>query len=526
MKPFKLFLFFILFLFLVFALTIFFPEKGIQITSDLIIRFPSVTSFLPDEKPDYKDITGIVKQSVALKADSLLHDTIFQPEIFTNQQFLLLKNNTIIADTLLAMKKKNVILNDTIAAKKNRKKIYSIQFNPGDEKNLYPFFKLLTKLANSDQLIRILHYGDSQIEGDRITSFIRNELQKKFGGAGTGLLSFIHNKIYHYSVQVILSSNWKNYSVLKTKSNNQLRTLFGVMMSYSRFTDTDDIHPENPVTYMGTCLIKNQEFAFPLVRGYKNVKLFYGYNRKPFLLSLIADQNEYDRQIVSPSSELRMLEWSFTSTPQAVEFIFHGEDSPEIFALALDGEKGIAVDNIPLRGSSGLDFTKTDHAIFCSMMNLLNTQLILLQVGVNMVPSMLSDYSHYERALTEQLSFIRSCNPSVPVIILGVSDMARKNNIYFDSYPNIEKIRNAQRNAAFKSHCGFWDTYTAMGGRNSMPSWVNCSPPLAQKDFVHFTPRGARLIAELFLNALLAEYNNFLLNSQFPVNDTIYESTY
>ncbi|HML84907.1 MAG TPA: hypothetical protein PKE52_07095, partial [Bacteroidales bacterium] len=35
---------------------------------------------------------------------------------------------------------------------------------------------------------RILHYGDSQIEGDRISGYIRNRLQGIYGGGGPGFI--------------------------------------------------------------------------------------------------------------------------------------------------------------------------------------------------------------------------------------------------------------------------------------------------------------------------------------------------
>ena len=80
----------------------------------------------------------------------------------------------------------------------------------------------------------------------------------------------------------------------------------------------------------------------------------------------------------------------------------------------------------------------------------------------------------------------------------------------YESYPNIEKIRNAQRNAAFRADCAFWDLYEAMGGKNSMPSWVFAKPvALANKDFTHFTAKGASIVSEMLYKALLTEYNRF-----------------
>jgi hypothetical protein len=58
----------------------------------------------------------------------------------------------------------------------------------------------------------------------------------------------------------------------------------------------------------------------------------------------------------------------------------------------------------------------------------------------------------------------------------------------------------------------YWDMFEAMGGRNSMPSWVFADPPLASSDFVHFNVRGSKIIAQMFYNSLIYEYNLYKTN--------------
>jgi len=50
-----------------------------------------------------------------------------------------------------------------------------------------PLQGFLDSLRYSRGQLRIMYYGDSQIEGDRITSYIRQTLRKDHGGAGPGL---------------------------------------------------------------------------------------------------------------------------------------------------------------------------------------------------------------------------------------------------------------------------------------------------------------------------------------------------
>ena len=52
-----------------------------------------------------------------------------------------------------------------------------------------------------------MHYGDSQIEGDRISGRLRERLQKEFGGNGAGLFAIIPatRKI---SLKNVPTTNW------------------------------------------------------------------------------------------------------------------------------------------------------------------------------------------------------------------------------------------------------------------------------------------------------------------------------
>ncbi|MDE0722619.1 MAG: hypothetical protein OSB28_04850, partial [Flavobacteriales bacterium] len=58
------------------------------------------------------------------------------------------------------------------------------------KRNLWLFFEKLNGL-NSDSKLHVFHFGDSQIEGDRITGRIRSSWQKTWGGSGPGLIPAI-----------------------------------------------------------------------------------------------------------------------------------------------------------------------------------------------------------------------------------------------------------------------------------------------------------------------------------------------
>jgi lysophospholipase L1-like esterase len=96
--------------------------------------------------------------------------------------------------------------------------------------------------------------------------------------------------------------------------------------------------------------------------------------------------------------------------------------------------------------------------------------------------------------------------PGASVLVIGVADMSVKNGEKFESYPNLDKVIEALRSAAFRAGAAFWDMQKAMGGKNSMSAWVNAKPPLATSDYVHFNKRGSVVMAQMFYNAFIYEY--------------------
>jgi hypothetical protein len=226
-----------------------------------------------------------------------------------------------------------------------------------------------------------------------------------------------------------------------------------------------------------------------------------------------------DAEIVPSSVGLKELKWRFPTPVRNLSISFKTDESPNIYGIALDALEGLAVDNVPLRGSAGIDFTRIDLNFLKQFYQLLNVKLLILQFGVNVVPNVTENYTYYENNFIRQIEALKKACPFLSVIVVGVSDVSRNGDNGYESYPNIVKIRDAQKRAAFATGCAFWDMYEAMGGHNSMPSWVYANPPLAQKDFVHLNPMGAKIIGEMFYRSFIQEYERFIKTRRLQANE-------
>ncbi len=385
-----------------------------------------------------------------------------------------------------------------------KQQITKIEYPAGDTTVLYHFF---TKLNTShNKRVRVLHYGDSQIEGDRITGYLRNKFQKKFGGGGPGLLPACTPPAESASIKHTISDNWEQLAVFVNDTITK-NGKYGALGSYARFSKKSNNTTAN-------IKFSQRPTAFGTAKKFTVCRVFLGQSITP--ISLAGYQNNkldwFETDIYSTKTQV--LEWNLLSPPNNIELVFNGNLSPNVYGIALDSKNGVAVDNIPLRGSSGTEFTKIDLNNFKQMAKYLNTGLIILQFGVNIVPHKTTNYKYYEQIITRQIKHIKKAMPNTPVLVIGVSDMSEKNGNQYISHSNITGILQAQKNAAQNTGAAFWNLYQAMGGQNSMPAWVLAKPPLAQKDFVHFNRKGGHIIAQMLFDALLFEYDKYNTTTQ------------
>ena len=480
MKPSGILLFLLSVFTLLFAGALCFPEEGISIPGSLRLRFFTTKDLFSVNETRYADINKILKQQ------KLINDTVL----------------TALAEGKLAgaaTLKANI---DSLLSS-----ITPIEYPQNDATILHPFFSSLKNLPSSGQLIRIMHYGDSQIEDDRFTSLLRNKLQSRFGGSGAGLVPASQLYPYGFSMKQANSENWYRYTGFGKMDTSIKHRRYGALASYCSFVPNGFQNQNDTVE--AWVKFDVSPYSYLNTRNFSQCRVFYSHNNKPFLNELYLDDKLSDADFFPSSSRLNVIRWSFDSPSKELMLTFKGQSSPEIYGIALDGNKGVAVDNIPLRGCSGLFFTLFDEALMAEMYKELNVKLFILQFGGNFVPAGLDNYTGYENWFCSQLLRIKKLCPGAKILVIGVADMSIKDRNQYITNPNVEKVRDALKKAAFKSGAAFWDMYKAMGGKNSMPSWVFADPPLASDDFVHFNPRGAKTIAQMFYNAFILEYHRF-----------------
>ncbi len=376
---------------------------------------------------------------------------------------------------------------------------------------LFAFLESLYQLDQArnpkHELVRVLHFGDSQLEGDRMTMFLRNRFQEKFGGCGAGLQGLNNSANSKISIAQKNDKRWQIYPVFGKAYSKKLGGYFGLLGNLYKWGNVADstgqmLRSQASATYFrsGAANLKDQKAD--------NIKILYRTPQAPCKITVKQDGAILEQEELERSEEFSVHQVALQGDFNQVQVQFEAAQSPEVYGITFDCQEGITFDNVPIRGSSGLEFTKINEKHFRKQVRDLNVRLAIVQFGVN-VDQKLSDYTFYENALYAQLRYLKSLSPRLSILVIGTSDRSYNKAGSYVSYAGVSKIRDAQRNAAFRAGCAFWDLYEVMGGENSMPSWVFNKPPLAEKDFTHFTFKGAGIVGEMLYEALMYEYEKY-----------------
>jgi lysophospholipase L1-like esterase len=350
-------------------------------------------------------------------------------------------------------------------------------------------------LKNSKtEKIRVAHYGDSGIEGDYITSNIRNDLQDKFGGSGVGFLSITSQDIsFRLTTKQSFSNNWKTISVLTANPQNIPLGINGFVfipegISWVKYTTTERVQN---LKYFSTATL--------YYSNAKNSAIKYSFNNGKDQTANLTSGNTLNQLILKAPDEKTH---SFKLTTSE-------KDQAYFYGVSLESGNGVYVDNFPWRGNTGLGFTKIPESSFRQFSKLINYKLIILLFGANEASFSSQDNTWYANQMVKVINNLKKIFPKTSILLIGVGDKSVKRGSRFVTDPNIPLILKVQKNIVKRTGIAFWNLFEAMGGYNSMEEWVNANPPLALMDYTHPSVQGANKIGDLIGKALIKAYKDF-----------------
>ncbi len=369
-----------------------------------------------------------------------------------------------------------------------------------------PDFAKELKEKLSSRSCRIIHYGDSQIEGDRITAYLRNRLQKMYGGNGPGFIPLM--PVYRQiSAIVEPSEEWERYAFFDPTKEKFAHRKYGAYLSVSRFTGYQKKLPDStaidslPIVKASVTIGKSKK-TYAKFRRFTNIGLHYGNSNFPIKISVYNDGVLIQQDSLIADGKYHQYKIRTSTTPGDLKIEFEGKISADFYGLTLDGGSGVQIDNVAMRGASGTIFASSSATTYSRMMRQLKPKIVIMQYGGNTMPYLKDsiDVDKYAKRVANQVNWIKRRTENTSFIFIGPTDMCLPVNGKMETYPLLPYLNSKLIETCLENNVAYWSMYDAMGGKGSMELWVD--EKLTAKDYMHFTWKGTKIISELFFTAL------------------------
>ena len=346
----------------------------------------------------------------------------------------------------------------------------------GGARAWFPLRRFFLRLPQADQQrVEVYHWGDSQIEGDRISKVLRKRWQSKWGGRGPG-----------WVLPLTPASNTAIVGSLKAGS-------MGRSSGFGRGRDPEALRlpffAVNDVSDTAIWTVRGNGRSSLTHKGWTRTDLWA---EAPGTVRLAEATEATSADSLSWTHAPVMGDLTLTLSPQRIQGIFLGQSH------------GVYVHNLPMRGSSGTLFDKIPASDWQRLKDTHAPSLLLLQFGGNAVPGIQTaqEARWFAKRLANNIRFLERTFPGIPIVFIGPSDMGKSPS----TFPGLPLVIDALAAEIASTSALHWDLQAAMGGPGSMAAWVERG--WASDDHIHFTRRGAQEAGERLELALLAAWKS------------------
>ncbi len=347
--------------------------------------------------------------------------------------------------------------------------------------------KVMEKLAalkrGEKVKLRIAWFGDSMIEGDLITQTVRELMQNQFSGQrGVGFVPFRSITAgYRISATARSSGLWLDDNFKNRLCKDPLFFSGHVFYSNSGKLSLQD----------NTVKDSSQIVEKWLICG-------------PADSNAVITVNKSARSIAAPSLFNRVL---IDKAPGASIDVTVPTRRIALYGLSFEPEYGVIIDNFSFRGISGFELEKFDAKFLDTISQSGAYDLIVIQYGVNVMFRPLDkNYDYYFRGMNPALKKLRQHLPNTEFLMISCFDRAFPYGQKWKTAVGLDSLLKTQATLAYKNGIPFFNLYQTMGGNGTIVKWVEGGEQLAAKDYIHASPKGARILGKELYNAFMKDF--------------------
>lgn len=348
------------------------------------------------------------------------------------------------------------------------------------------FYEALSQVKTMKRPVRIAYFGDSFIEADIFTADLREMLQNEFGGCGVGYVP-VTSSISGYRPTVRHSfGGWSSHS-----SNDSIgfdRALQDISGHYFFPREGAYVQLKGQSKYasrLDTCEVSTFYF---LNKGFAAIRSKVNGAGEG---ELHEETGNGDMQALAVEGRIGQVRWSIEQSDSAI-----------YYGVAMDGKRGISLDNFSVRGSSGLHLRSIPLRTLLAFRRLRTYDLIVIQYGLNVATERGVKYDGYKKGMLTVIEHLKAAFPEAGILLVSVGDREYKNeNGDLRTMPGVKNLIRYQQSIAADSHIAFWNMYDAMGGQGSIVDMIDRK--MANLDYTHINFKGGKHLASILFETLM-----------------------
>ena len=379
--------------------------------------------------------------------------------------------------------------------------------DPTGEMNVFYKHLAATIRGEKGAVTRILHYGDSVIASDYVSGTMRRRMQERFGDAGHGFITtanpwdwYFHNDVSHHA-----SEGWEMSRITGPLVRDGMYGLGGASfhttgVATATFGTVSRGEYGRKVSRFDVYYLEQPgggDFQME-VKGQPPVRVS---TKGPVKVSRKASVTVPDGEA---SMTVRTLGWG----------------DVRMFGTVLERDApGVVYDALGSLGGRALLWEQMNADHWKEQMTLRDPSLVVLQYGTNESEMGYVNEAQYTKWMDDLIDKVKAAAPNAAILVAAPLDRAEKGDDgHLHSMKTILKIVDLEQKIAADEHVAFWNTFEAMGGKDSMAKWVHKG--LAGSDLTHPSPEGAIILGDMFFKALVTGYDAWASrNKDAPVMD-------
>ena len=364
------------------------------------------------------------------------------------------------------------------------------------DRGMNALYRALEGIDTLGRPVRIAVLGDSYIEGDILTANLRQLLQERYGGCGVGYVPMTCDAPgFRRSVKQRFNKSWKAHNANDHSGYDRRWANFTGHYFFGSSGATMSLDGvRGYLSRLDTC---RQSTFYCMGNGTGRVTATIDGGRTQTF-----DLNPMGRiQAVTADGPMGRVEWR----------VDH-DGGLTYLGAAMDGDRGVVVDNFSLRAASGQHLRAIGEQMLADFDAVRHYDLVIVMYGLNVAGRQTSEFAAYRDRMVEAIEHMKRNMPGTGFLVVSVGDREEKRGGTFRTMRGVISLVNAQQRIAYDSRVAFWNLYTAMGGEGSIVRMVN--QHLANLDYTHINFGGGARLAQLLYDAITWGHQQYHLQVQ------------